>query len=72
MRQQSGAICGLFGRNRQYWWAADGIRNPRTQPIRFSVNLDFSQHLAALRNSRNLTQQQLADKIGVHVVQSRR
>jgi len=34
--------------------------------------LDFPQHLAALRKQRTLTQQALADRIGVHVVQLRR
>lgn len=39
---------------------------------RHDSTLEFPQHLAALRKSRNLTQQQLADQIGVHVVQLRR
>ena len=34
--------------------------------------LDFPQHLAALRKQRTLTQQALAERIGVHVVQLRR
>ena len=34
--------------------------------------LDFPQHLATLRKQRTLTQQALADRIGVHVVQLRR
>ncbi len=34
--------------------------------------LDFPQHLAALRKQRTLTQQALAERIGVHVVQPRR
>jgi transcriptional regulator with XRE-family HTH domain len=34
--------------------------------------LDFPQHLAALRKHRGLTQQVLADRVGVHVVQLRR
>lgn len=33
---------------------------------------EFPQHLAALRKERGLTQQMLADKVGVHVVQLRR
>ena len=33
---------------------------------------EFPQHLARLRKERNLTQQALAGKIGVHVVQLRR
>jgi transcriptional regulator with XRE-family HTH domain len=33
---------------------------------------EFPQHLARLRKERNLTQQALAAKIGVHVVQLRR
>jgi transcriptional regulator with XRE-family HTH domain len=33
---------------------------------------DFPQHLAALRKERNLTQQALADRIGIPVVQLRR
>jgi transcriptional regulator with XRE-family HTH domain len=32
----------------------------------------FPQHLAALRKDRSLTQQALADRVGVHVVQLRR
>jgi transcriptional regulator with XRE-family HTH domain len=34
--------------------------------------LDFPQHLAALRKERGLTQQALAERVGVHVVQLRR
>jgi len=34
--------------------------------------LNFPQHLAALRKQRTLTQQALAERIGVHVVQLRR
>jgi transcriptional regulator with XRE-family HTH domain len=34
--------------------------------------LDFPHHLSELRKQRNLTQQALADRIGIHVVQLRR
>jgi transcriptional regulator with XRE-family HTH domain len=34
--------------------------------------VNFPEHLAALRKQKGLTQQQLAEKIGVHVVQLRR
>lgn len=34
--------------------------------------LDFPRRLAALRKERSLTQQALADKVGVHVMQIRR
>ena len=34
--------------------------------------LDFPQHLAALRKHHGLTQQALAERVGVHVVQLRR
>jgi len=33
---------------------------------------DFPQRLAELRKQHSLTQQQLADRIGMHVVQLRR
>ena len=32
----------------------------------------FPEHLAALRKQKGMTQQQLADRVGVHVVQLRR
>ena len=34
--------------------------------------LQFPQHLAALRKDRGLTQQALAERVGIHVVQLRR
>ncbi len=34
--------------------------------------MNFPEHLAALRRHKGLTQQQLADRVGVHVVQLRR
>ncbi len=34
--------------------------------------LQFPQHLAALRKHRGLTQQTLAERVGIHVVQLRR
>ena|SRR5205823_5149565 len=37
-----------------------------------SVAPDFPQHLATLRKQHNLTQQALAERVGIHVVQLRR
>jgi transcriptional regulator with XRE-family HTH domain len=34
--------------------------------------VNFPEHLAALRKQKGMTQQQLADRVGVHVVQLRR
>jgi transcriptional regulator with XRE-family HTH domain len=36
------------------------------------LDMDFPQRLAALRREKGLTQQALADKVGVHVMQIRR
>jgi transcriptional regulator with XRE-family HTH domain len=36
------------------------------------IELDFPQRLAALRKEKSLTQQALADAVGVHVMQIRR
>lgn len=36
------------------------------------LTMDFPQRLAALRKERKLTQQSLADKVGVHLSQIRR
>ena len=41
-------------------------------PYLGSVAPEFPRHLAALRKRHNLTQQALADRVGVHVVQLRR
>jgi transcriptional regulator with XRE-family HTH domain len=41
-------------------------------PVNHQWALNFPEHLAAMRKQRGLTQQQLAEKIGVHVVQLRR
>ena len=41
-------------------------------PINHNWTVNFPEHLAALRKQKGMTQQQLAEKIGVHVVQLRR
>ena len=41
-------------------------------PVNHIWAVNFPEHLAALRKQKGLTQQQLAEKIGVHVVQLRR
>ena len=38
-------------------------------PVNHQWALNFPEHLAAMRKQRGLTQEQLAEKIGVHVVQ---
>jgi transcriptional regulator with XRE-family HTH domain len=45
---------------------------PSVVPINHQWNVSFPQHLAELRKRKGLTQQQLAELIGVHVVQLRR
>lgn len=39
---------------------------------RLEIAMDFPERLATLRKQRDLTQQELADLVGVHVVQIRR
>jgi len=41
-------------------------------PINHQWTVNFPEHLAALRKQKGMTQQQLADRVGVHVVQLRR
>ena len=41
-------------------------------PVNHIWAVNFPEHLAALRKQKGLTQQQLAEKIGVHVAQVRR
>ena len=41
-------------------------------PINHQWAVNFPEHLAALRKQKGLTQQQLAERVGVHVVQLRR
>ncbi len=41
-------------------------------PINHHWTVNFPEHLAELRKQKGLTQQQLAEKIGVHVAQIRR
>lgn len=41
-------------------------------PINHHWTVNFREHLAALRKQKGMTQQQLADRVGVHVVQLRR
>jgi transcriptional regulator with XRE-family HTH domain len=41
-------------------------------PINHQWSVSFPQHLADLRKRRDLTQQQLAERIGIHVAQIRR
>ena len=41
-------------------------------PINHHWTVNFPEHLAELRKLKGLTQQQLAEKIGVHVAQIRR
>ena len=41
-------------------------------PINHHWTVNFPEHLAELRKQKALTQQQLAEKIGVHVAQIRR
>lgn len=41
-------------------------------PVNHIWAVNFPEHLAALRKQKGLTQQQLAERIGVHVVQLRR
>jgi transcriptional regulator with XRE-family HTH domain len=41
-------------------------------PINHVWTVNFPQHLAALRKQKGLTQLQLAERVGVHVVQLRR
>ncbi len=38
-------------------------------PIHHCWTVNFPEHLAALRKQKGMTQQQLADRVGVHVVQ---
>ena len=38
----------------------------------FSLTMSFPQRLAALRKERGFTQQQMADKLGIHVSQLKR
>lgn len=45
---------------------------PSLVPINHQWAVNFPDHLAALRKQKGMTQQQLAEKIGVHVVQLRR
>lgn len=40
--------------------------------LKYLLDMDFPQRLAALRKSRNLTQQQLADRVSVHLTQINR
>jgi transcriptional regulator with XRE-family HTH domain len=54
-------------------WRA--VKNPGATMQRTTgdlMTLDFPQRLAALRHDKNLTQQALADAIGLHVTQLRR
>jgi len=48
-------------------WPYPGNVQAKTKPA-----VDFPRHLAELRKQRNLTQQALADRVGIHVVQLRR
>jgi len=41
-------------------------------PVNHIWAVNFPEHLTALRKQKGLTQQQLADLVGVHVVQVRR
>ena len=41
-------------------------------PNQLNGTVNFPEHLAALRKQKGLTQQQLAERVGVHVVQLRR
>ncbi len=41
-------------------------------PINHHWTVNFPEHPAALRKQKGMTQQQLADRVGVHVVQLRR
>src|SRR5271156_2270531 len=41
-------------------------------PINHHWTVNFPEHLAALRKQKGMTQRQLADRVGVHVVQLRR
>ncbi len=41
-------------------------------PVNHHWTVNFPEHVAALRKQKGMTQQQLAEKIGVHVVQLRR
>ena len=41
-------------------------------PINHHWTVNFPEHLAALRKQKGMTQQQLADRVGVYVVQLRR
>ena len=45
---------------------------PSPVPINHHWTVNFPEHLAALRKQKGMTQQQLADRVGVHVVQLRR
>ncbi len=41
-------------------------------PINHHWTVNFPEHLGTLRKQKGMTQQQLADRVGVHVVQFRR
>lgn len=43
-----------------------------TSPVDLFGDMDFAHRLAALRKDKGLTQQVLADRVGVHVTQLRR
>jgi transcriptional regulator with XRE-family HTH domain len=53
-------------------WGSHMLAYPRPVPINHHWTVNFPKHLAALRKQKGMTQQQLADRVGVHVVQLRR
>jgi len=53
-------------------WGFQMLAYANLVPINHNWTVNFPEHLATLRKQKGMTQQQLAEKIGVHVVQLRR
>ena len=53
-------------------WGSPMLAYASPMPINHHWTVNFPEHLAALRKQKGMTQQQLADRVGVHVVQLRR
>jgi transcriptional regulator with XRE-family HTH domain len=53
-------------------WGSHMPAYPSPVAINHNWTVNFPEHLAALREQKGMTQQQLADRVGVHVVQLRR
>jgi transcriptional regulator with XRE-family HTH domain len=53
-------------------WGSPMLAYASPVPINHHWTVNFPEHLATLRKQKGMTQQQLADRVGVHVVQLRR